>query len=187
MGSAGSGQPDTPRSKRLVVAGTVAAVAVGGIRFVPEMGRLDGSDLQVGVRLTSVGLKGVDLDLMSGEYLVELFSPTCGRCKEAVPKLNKWSADPELPQIVGLQEYGEESPQVTEFKKRLQPLYDIATISTTDYSRLVWKHGYPRLAYVRDGVVQAVWEYYEMPTGKQIKNLLGWNRGAAPGTSGGGE
>jgi len=48
----------------------------------------------------------------------------------------------------------------------------VATISKTDFFRLTAKHRYPRLAYVRDGVVQRVWEYFEFPTLEQIREAM---------------
>ena len=168
--------PVWPQSRWLVAGGLVLALGVGAIRFVPEMKRLDGSDLQVGVRLTGLKLKGVDFDLMEGDYLVEVFSPNCPRCFRAVPKLNQWADDPDLPPVVALQYYPQDSPKLEDFKKRAQPRYEIVEVARADFSRLVWQHGYPRLAFVRDGVVQAVWEHYELPTGEELKNLLAWHK-----------
>ena len=59
-----------------------------------------------------------------------------------------------------------------QFKKWYRPRYPIATISQTDFIRLTGPHGYPRLAYLRDGRVQAVWEYDEIPTREQLEEVL---------------
>lgn len=59
-----------------------------------------------------------------------------------------------------------------QFKARLHPRFPVATISKTDFFRLTVKHGYPRLAYVRNGVVQRVWEHDEFPTLEQIRGVM---------------
>lgn len=163
----------TPRG-RWVAVGTVVAAAVLLVRFLPESNRLDGSDLQVGVDLGGLSLNDLDLDLGEGDYLVELFSPKCGRCRRAVPKLNKWAETPGLPPLVALHHLEPESPVVAEFKQTLGPQYRIGSISFIDFRRLTWQAGYPRLAFVRDGEVKAVWEHFEMPTPEQLKNLVTW-------------
>jgi hypothetical protein len=56
--------------------------------------------------------------------------------------------------------------------QRAQPRYPIASISKADSLRLAWGHGYPRLAHVRDGVVQRVWEYNTLPTLAQLQAEL---------------
>ena len=164
-----------PQGKWIVTGGAILALVVCGVRFMPHEARLDGSDLQVGLELSGIEPQGVDIDLAQGDYLVEIFSPKCGRCKKEVPKLNKWADTPGLPPIVGLYniEQGKEGV-IEEFKKTLQPRYNIASISFIDFRRLTWKSSYPRLALVRDGEVKAVWEHYEMPTTKQLKNVTNW-------------
>ena len=59
-----------------------------------------------------------------------------------------------------------------QFKAQLQPRFPVATISKTDFFRLTVKQGYPRLAYVRDGMVKKVWEHYEFPTSEQIRSAM---------------
>ncbi|MXW78888.1 MAG: hypothetical protein F4Z57_07865 [Gemmatimonadetes bacterium] len=60
-----------------------------------------------------------------------------------------------------------------DFKKQLQPRFDIATISQTDFRRLTFGHGFPRLAYIADGVVQQVWESNYMPTQARLRKIMG--------------
>jgi thiol-disulfide isomerase/thioredoxin len=163
-----------PQGRWVVTAGTVVALVVCGVRFLPEMARLDGSDLQVGVQLSGLDLQGVDIDLETGDYLVELFSPKCGRCRSEVPKLNKWADTPGLPPIVGLHNVESGPEVIAEFKKTLQPRYHIASVSFIDFRRLTWKSGYPRLALLQNGEVKAVWEHFEMPTEEQIKRVVNW-------------
>ena len=168
-------RPAWPQSKWIVIGGAVLALVVCGVRFMPHEARLDGSDLQVGLELSGIEIQESDIDLGQGDYLVELFSPKCGRCKKEVPKLNEWTDKPGLPPIVGL--YNIEQGKggvIEEFKETLQPRYTIASISFIDFRRLTWKSGYPRLALVRDGEVKAVWEHYEMPTRKKLENLINW-------------
>ena len=143
------------------------------MRFFPELERIAQSDLKSGVRLSGLALKGVDVDLMQGEYLIELFSPTCGHCKNAVPKMNVLAQDPQLPRLIALTSFAQDAPQLIDFKKQLQPRFDIATISQTDFRRLTFGHGFPRLAYIADGVVQQVWESNYMPTQARLREIMG--------------
>jgi len=157
---------------KLVAVGTALFLGVGCVRFLPERERLEDSDLLPGVELIGLNPSGLEADLRKGEYLVELMNPKCGHCIDAVPKLNMLSQRPDLPVLVALTSFPQDSPLLVEFKKRLQPLFPIGTISRTDFFRLTVNHSYPRLAYVRDGVVQAVWEYNEFPGEEQVKKIM---------------
>ena len=167
------GAPVWPLASRMVLGALVVGLAVGGGRFFPELERIAQSDLKSGVRLSGLALKGVEVDLMQGEYLIELFSPTCGHCKNAVPKMNVLAQDPQLPRLIALTSFAQDAQQVIDFKKQLQPRFDIATISITDFRRLTFGHGYPRLAYIADGVVQQVWESNYMPTQARLRKITG--------------
>ncbi len=166
--------PVWPMSRWIVVGGTVLVLVVGGAQFLMGMDRLENSDLQPGMQLSGLEVKGAEIDLRQGDYLVELFSPKCSRCAKVVPKLNEWVDTPGLPQIVALHNMGKDSEVVARFKEHLQPRYQIASISLIDFRRLTWKSGYPRLALVRDGEVKAVWEHYETPSVEQLKNVINW-------------
>jgi hypothetical protein len=132
------------------------------------------SDLTAGVRLTGLELKGVEgVDLSQGAYLLELFSPRCGRCKSTVPKLNDWADTPGVPRIVALNEFPPDSPYLAGFVQQMRPRYTIASVSSSDFMRLTWRHGYPRLAYIKDGVIERVWEHDQMPSTLQLKKLGG--------------
>jgi hypothetical protein len=156
---------------RLVLMGTLVTLAVGAGRFFPEVARLEKSDLQPGVKLTGLNPIGLEVDIMKGEYLVELMSPRCGHCIESVPKLNSWVEMGDLPPLVALNNFPQDAPALADFKKRYQPRFDIGSISRTDFFRLTWKHGYPRLALVRGGVVQKVWERDDFPDYEELKEL----------------
>ena len=174
--------PALSASARLVAGGTLLALVVAGIRFFPEANRLENSDLQPGVKLVGLPVKGPDLDLMEGDYLVALFSPRCGRCQEEVPFLNKLNARRDLPSLVALSSFPQNSQAMADFKNQLQPHYLIASISMTDFRRLTYKHGYPRLAFVRNGVVRTVWEYFEMPSAEELKEAVGAADGHGEGS-----
>ena len=167
------GAPVWPLASRMVLGVFIVGLAVGGMRFFPQLERITQSDLKSGVRLSGLALKGVDVDLMQGEYLIELFSPTCGHCKNAVPKMNVLAQDPQLPRLIALTSFAQDAPQLIDFKKQLQPRFDIATISITDFRRLIFGHGFPRLAYIADGVVQQVWESNYMPTQARLRKITG--------------
>ena len=55
----------------------------------------------------------------------------------------------------------------------MRPRYTIASVSSSDFMRLTWRHGYPRLAYIKDGVIERVWEHDQMPSTLQLKKLGG--------------
>ena len=171
-GMRSSARPAWGPGRYLVVGGTVLALGVAGVRFFPEADRLDGSDLQQGIQLEEVVIKGIDVDLGQGDYLVEIFSPTCRHCRKSVPKLNQLMDIPGVPKIIALTIYERNSWPVRDFVQRLRPEYAIATVSVKDFLRLSWQHEYPRLAYVRDGVVMAVWERHEFPGRDQLEGLL---------------
>jgi thiol-disulfide isomerase/thioredoxin len=162
----------TVRSTRVFAAGAIVAVAVFAFRYFPEANRAENSDLQVGVDLNGLSLDGVDLDLAQGRFVVALFSPTCGRCQKEVPTLNEFQQVPDLPSVIALTSFPAESKALTKFKEHLRPTYEIATISLTDFRRLTYNHGYPRLAYVDEGVVQAVWEYFQLPDVNQLRRAV---------------
>ncbi len=161
-----------PMGNRLVPVVFVAALAVCAFRFVPEVERLEASDLKAGVRLIGLSPQGIEVDLQQGEYLIELFSPVCGHCINAIPKINAMAQDEALPRVIALTNFSQDSPQLTEFKSRFNPLFDIATVSLTDFYRLTYAHGYPRLAYIKDGVVQTVWERDFMPDVERLREIV---------------
>jgi len=159
-------------ARRIVTGGLLVALTVAGARFFPEMGRLEAGDLQVGLQLESLEVSGTDVDIYRGAYLVQLFSPTCKHCKEKVPEMNRLSAIPGVPQVVALSPFETHSTEIRHFVKQLQPRYKIAQISFTDFARLVHGHGFPRMAYVRNGEILAVWETNQFPTRSQIKQFF---------------
>ena len=165
-------RPGLARAPGLAGAGVLVALAVTGLRFYPQADRLAGSDLKPGMALQGLELKGVDVDLGSGSYLIELFNPKCPRCKKAVPKLNRWAESTRLPLLIGLNEYAQDSPELKEFIAQMRPRFDIATISSSDWMRLTAGHGWPRLAWIEDGVIMHVWEYDRMPTDRQLEKRL---------------
>ena len=159
-------------SPSLAVGAGAVAAAVLVFGFAPQSDRVANSDLQAGVRLTGIELTGADgIDLSEGRYLVELFSPRCGRCKTAVPKLNRWAGTPGVPRIVALNEYPPDDESLKDFIRQTGPRFEIASISSSDWMRLTWRHGWPRLAYVEDGVIRRVWEYDRMPSVSQLVRL----------------
>ncbi len=166
------GSVSSKRSNQILSAAVIVAVSLFAIRYFPEASRADNSDLQVGVKLRGLPLQGVELDITEGEFIVALFSPTCGRCQKEVPKLNEFDQMPDLPPVVGLSSFPIESKALEKFKEHLRPNYKIATISLTDFRRLTYNHGYPRLAYLNNGEVRAVWEYFQIPDVDQLRQMV---------------
>ena len=158
-------------SRWVVVVGGLASLIVLGFRYVPERDRIAESDLRVGNELKGLSLLDADIDLTQGAYLIELFSPKCRYCEEAVPKLNAWVADPEVPTLIALSQYHGDDPETQQFKTQFRPRFIIATIAAADFKRLTRGRGYPRLAYIVDGVVVQVWERYAFPSLAELKRL----------------
>lgn len=156
----------------VVISGTALALVLTGVRLLPDLDRLQDSDLRAGVNLSGLKLKGGEVDLGQGVYLVELFSPKCSHCMREVPRLNEWSRTEGLPPLVALTGFVQESPDLREFRERLQPLYPTLSVSSTDFLRLTAGHGYPRLALLRQGEVVRVWEHNTMPTADEIRSLV---------------
>ncbi len=160
-----------PWTNKVVLGLFVGSLVLCGARFLPELERLEASDLTSGVRLIGLSTKGVDVDLAEGKYLIEVFSPLCGHCINAVPKVNAMVEDGTLPRVIALTNFAQDSPQLQEFKRRFAPQFDIATISLTDFYRLTYAHGYPRMAYIKDGVVQSVWERDFIPDLQRLREI----------------
>ena len=151
------GAPVWPSARRLVVVASAAALVIGGVRFLPEIGQLVQPKLKVGVELTDLTPRGVDVDLMQGEYLIEMFSPTCKYCVDAVPKMNLIAEDPDLPPLVALTNFPPENEKLVDFKDQLQPRFSIGTIPEKDFMLMLVGHGgVPLLAYIKDGKVELV-------------------------------
>ena len=86
--------------------------------------------------------------------------------------MNRLSTMPGAPQVVALSPFETNSSEIKRFVNRWRPNYKIATISYADFARLVHGHGFPRMAYVRNGEILAVWEANQFPTRAQIKRLF---------------
>jgi thiol-disulfide isomerase/thioredoxin len=165
----GRGSAAVRGDRWLVLGVAVLSVGLTAARFLPGLERLDKSDLLPGVRLTGLEAKGVPHDLMRGAYLVELMSPKCGHCLDAIPKLNQLAGMPDLPRLVALTSFAQDSEEMVEFRREQDARYPVGSVSRTDFFRLTWKHGYPRLALIRDGVVRQVWERDQFPTIEAIR------------------
>ena len=157
--------------RRVVLIGGAVSLIVLGFRYLPERDHLTESDLRVGLELPALALSTADVDLAEGAYLVVLFSPDCVHCQHAVPDINTWIADPDVPQLIALSWFPENSPMIRWFKKHFQPRFAIASISVVDFWRLTWKYGFPRLAYIEDGVIKQVWDSGAFPPLATLKQL----------------
>ena len=89
-----------------------------------------------------------------------------------MPKLNRWADSDDLPTIIALNSYPQDSRELKEFQSQMNPRFDIATISKSDWMRLTVGHGWPRLAWIRDGIVQRVWEYNFMPSTSELQRVV---------------
>jgi hypothetical protein len=170
---AGRGTAAAPRAGWFVAAAAIAATAATLLGFVPQTERLDKSDLLPGVRLRGLEVNGLAVNLMQGDFLVELMNPKCGHCIDAVPTLNELVAAGDLPRLIALTSFAPDSPDVADFVREHQPGYPLGSVSRTDFFRLTWKHGFPRLALIRDGVVRQVWERDSFPKPEEVRTAMG--------------
>ena len=136
---------------------TIALVIIlGGGRILMDIDRLKESDLRVGTSLGDLLLEGSKIDLNDGDYLIEIFSPSCPHCQQSVPQLNSLVDGGEVPEILALTSYKLDSAEMVNFMQHYRPIYAIATITVRDFYRLTWRHKLPRFVYVKDGIVHLV-------------------------------
>ncbi len=146
------------------------SLAISGIRYWPDRNRLEDSDLQVGVQLWLSARDG-SVNLGEGDFLIAVFNPECSHCQRAVPQLNRLFHQTDIPSVVGLTHYPLDSEAIKQFTKEFKPEFQLASISGKDFTRLAWGHEYPRFAYIRDGVILAVWEAQALPGVDQLAEL----------------
>ena len=137
--------------------------------------RIDNSDLMPGVSLTDISVSDTGMDLGTGERVIVIMTPTCSRCRRAIPKLNRLTEDENAPEIVGLTHYDQGSKELVEMKETLKPLFPILTLTKKDFMRLAWGHGVPRVALLRDGEVVRVWEAHDFPNIQDLASIAGQN------------
>lgn len=152
-----------------IVTGAAFVLLVGGaVQVSAGRERMEGSDLKPGVSVSDVSITDEAIDVGVGEHTIVIMTPTCVRCRRAVPKLNALSENPDIPDVVALTHYDQDSEQMIEMRETLSPLFPVLTVTKKDFMRLAWGHGVPRVATLSEGVVVRVWEAHEFPTAGDI-------------------
>ena len=168
--AAGRGSDTTIRQSGTIV--TIAAVVLlvgGALQVSAARDRIDDSDLKVGVSVGDISVSDGSLDLSKGSRVIVIMTPTCVRCRRAVPKLNVLSEAEGLPEIAGLTHYDQDSKELSEMRETLKPSFPILTLTKKDFMRLAWGHGVPRVAFVIEGKIVRVWEADGFPTREELE------------------
>ena len=150
----------------LVTGAAVLSFGIGAVQISGAIERIDDSDLRVGVSLTGLSARSGSVDL-NGETVIVVMTPSCTRCKRAMPQLSKMVESHGI-RIVGLTYFDQDGDAMKVLKDAYLPSFPIETVSKKDFMRLTWGRGVPRLARLRDGVVEQVWEAHAFPGVKEI-------------------
>lgn len=155
----------TPSAGTAVALTAVACLLIGLTQVSAARDRIEDSDLKPGVSLGDLPTPE-GLSLAEGKKLLLVLTPTCSRCRRAVPRINTLADADDLPDVIGLTY---DSPDLDELRETLKPTFPILTVSKTDFMRLAWGHGVPRMALLKDGVVERVWEAHALPTRDELR------------------
>jgi hypothetical protein len=161
--------PLTRRAGTAVAIAGVGLLVLGTVQLSGAYERISDSDLRVGVSLTGLQVLSEASDLLVGERLIVVMSPTCERCRRSVPRINRLIAELDGLGVVAVTHFDQESAALTEMVATLKPVFPIATVTKKDFMRLAWGHGVPRMAMLRDGEVVKVWEAHELPDAGDVK------------------
>ena len=139
--------------------------------FGPPVTRVDANQTRTGdIFLGDFQIEGLDgIDLDHGDYLLVLMDTDCSHCRDAVAALNWLAEDSDLPEVLALSSNGEE--QLKRFRKELQVIFPIGHITEEDFRRLLGDGNVPRTFFVRDRMVQEVWNT-EIPDEDTIKSMV---------------
>lgn len=160
----------SPRAGTIVTLTTAGVLLLGAVQMSAGMDRITDSDLRVGVALSDIEVEGVEGASWVGSQVVVVMTPTCARCRRAVPRLNELATDRRLGDVIAVTYYEQDSKEMLSLREELEPTFPIGTVSRKDFMRVAWGHGVPRVAVTRDGIVERVWEAYEIPTVEEIED-----------------
>jgi hypothetical protein len=167
--ASGRGTETTVRESGTIMTVVTFVLLIGGaVQVSAARERIDDSDLTVGVSLSDVSISDEEVDLGSGDRVIVIMTPTCARCRRAVPKLNSLSRIDGTPEIVGLTHYQQDEEELTAMREKLKPEFPILTLTKKDFMRLAWGHGVPRVALLNEGVVTRVWEAHAFPNAEDL-------------------
>ena len=159
------------RPKAWAIAVACLAGLILPLVFGSPVTRADPNQTRTGeIFLGDSQIEGLDrVDLEHGDYLIVLIDTGCSHCRDAVATLNWLAEDPDLPEVFALSSNGED--QLKEFRKELQAIFPIGHITEEDFWRLLGDGDLPKTFFVRDRVVQEVWNT-EIPDEDTIKSIV---------------
>jgi hypothetical protein len=108
-------------------------------------------------------------DILAGERLIVVMTPTCERCRRSVSHVNRLIEEVDGLDVVALTHFDQESTALTEMIATLKPEFPILTVTKKDFIRLAWGRGVPRMAMLRDGEVVKVWEAHALADAGELK------------------
>jgi hypothetical protein len=171
VGSMGTGAL-LRRSGTLMATAGLGVLVLGSVQLSGVHERISDSDLRVGVSLRGLQVLGDSSDLLDGERVIMVMTPTCERCRRSVPRVNRLIGEVDGVDVVAVTHFDQESPSLTEMIATLKPEFPIVTVTKKDFLRLAWGHGVPRMAMLRDGEVVKVWEAHELPDAEDVREGL---------------
>jgi len=160
------------RSGEIVAGAACLFLVLGSIQFVGARDRISDSDLKAGVSLSGMSVQGETPSITEGEVLIVVMTPTCARCRRAVPRINRIITEGDVPDVVGLTHYDQDSKELVALRETLEPAFPIGTVTKKDFMRLAWGHGVPRMALLRNGEVVQVWEAHDLTDVEDLASLI---------------
>ncbi len=157
------------RSGIIMAAAGLGVLVLGFVQLSGAHERISDSDLRVGVSLRGLQVLGESSDLLDGEQVIMVMTPTCERCRRSVPRVNRLIREVDGLDVVAVTYFDQESLSLTEMITALKPEFPVVTVTKKDFMRLAWGHGVPRMAMLRDGEVVKVWEAHELPDAGEVK------------------
>jgi hypothetical protein len=107
-------------------------------------------------------------NLHKGDYIIVLLDTECEHCQEEVERINLFTDDEDLPEIIGLCK-NDESLRI-QFIETFQPLFRLGQIGEDAFWRLLGEGDIPRTFFVSDGRILDIWDEI-VPDADQLKVL----------------
>lgn len=117
--------------------------------------------------------EGRPYDLRHGEFIVAMLSASCDHCKAAVPALNEYTINPDLPTLVALVHSDTGTPdgnkdELERFRQETRPQFPNILITELSDDRLLFYSfvgkAPPRLYAIRDGKEIKHWDDLTPPS-----------------------
>jgi len=126
--------------------------------------------------------EGRKYDLGKGDYIVAMLSASCDHCKAAVPALNAYTINPELPTLVALvhSDAGkpdEDKKELTSFRDETRPEFPTVLMYPDLTNDKLLFYGFvgnapPRFYVIRDGKELQHWDDLTPPSAEAIMDAM---------------